>query len=911
MKATTKKSTYLPKQATTFMFILFLFVFIGKGWAQTQSQAYTSSGVFVPGEGITSVVVECWGGGGKGGSRTSSGAGGGAGGGAYSRSVIGVVPGTSYIVTVGAGSTTTLSGGDSWFGSLSTILAKGGNSVANNSSSGASGGSAQSGIGEIKFSGGNGANGHHGSGLDYGGGGGSSAGIGENGNGGNFQYGGIAPDGGGNGGDGKEGTNASSSRESGPGSDGSTPGGGGGGALRIGTGSPYSGGNGANGQVIISWNSSPEIVVQPVNSNISYGDVASFTVVAACGYNYHWEEYITSWVPLSDSGIYSDVLTPSLNISKAAVNMSGNKYRCLVTNANGTSVYTDGNAVLMVTPKELTVIANSYQYKYYGQVDPEFTFIANGFVNGEDESDLDGALSREAGEESGIFPINIGSLEGANYSIIFTSADFEIKPSYKLSLTVFLQSCYNVESGTMNTTLNSTLPAGQPFVGLPWNYSGSETLPNPLSTEVVDWVLVELRSDENTIFERKAGLLYNNGSVQVRFSGSSVDGNYVVVWHSNHMPVMSAEKIMLPIEGASYDLSASQNLFGIKPAIDLGGSVYGMIAGDVNHDGVLKYSGSGNDRGPILATIIQVNGSNNMNNTTPSGYWLEDVSMNSIVSYLGSSNDRSLILANLGYLTGTPYLNNTYFSVVPGVYNGGGKEGSNIGPIDIHFNESVQQVALEIETKDVIADAIIDNIQFTLAWNEGDTEIELVLSNFTSDFNLVPQGEVTEVDGVNYQTFASTTPTVLPAQWNPGDVMTVITFTKEYGLSIGSRLWIAENEVSSENNGEYYVSNLGTDFTGMVLTTMTGIEESNTSSLNLYPNPVTGGSLNIHLNTPVNGTLETEVWNMTGKLIMTREETMGFGIMTYSLDISNLDPGMYILQVRGGDVEYSDRFIVK
>jgi hypothetical protein len=187
----------------------------------------------------------------------------------------------------------------------------------------------------------------------------------------------------------------------------------------------------------------------------------------------------------------------------------------------------------------------------------------------------------------------------------------------------------------------------------------------------------------------------------------------------------------------------------------------------------------------------------------------------------------------------------------------------------------------------------------------------LVLSNFTSDFNLVPQGEVTEVDGVNYQTFASTTPTVLPAQWNPGDVMTVITFTKEYGLSIGSRLWIAENEVSSENNGEYYVSNLGTDFTGMVLSTMIGIEESNTSSLNLYPNPVTGGSLNIHLNTPVNGTLETEVWNMTGKLIMTREETMGFGIMTYSLDISNLDPGMYILQVRGGDVEYSDRFIVK
>ena len=83
-------------------------------------------------------------------------------------------------MNVGSGSTSSsTSGGDSWFGSQSTILAKGGGSVSDNSNTRGTGGSASLGIGTVKFDGGTGAAGVGGS---YGGGGGSSAGTSSAGN---------------------------------------------------------------------------------------------------------------------------------------------------------------------------------------------------------------------------------------------------------------------------------------------------------------------------------------------------------------------------------------------------------------------------------------------------------------------------------------------------------------------------------------------------------------------------------------------------------------------------------------------------------------------------------------------------------------------------------------------------------
>lgn len=211
-------------------------------YAQT-TQTFTSSGSFVVPPGVTELTVECWGGGGRGGSLSSNGnGGGGGGGGAYARSVLTVIPGNTYTVTVGAGSNGTGAGGDSWFSTSTTILAKGGGSCANNSSTGANGGSAAASIGDVRFSGGNGYT----SADSNGGGGGSSAGSAAAGNSASGTAGATAPAGGGNGGNGRTGSN-------GNGSTGSVPGGGGGGARRTGGTGTRTGGTGGGGQVNVTF----------------------------------------------------------------------------------------------------------------------------------------------------------------------------------------------------------------------------------------------------------------------------------------------------------------------------------------------------------------------------------------------------------------------------------------------------------------------------------------------------------------------------------------------------------------------------------------------------------------------------------------------------------------------------------
>ncbi|MDO8966623.1 glycine-rich domain-containing protein, partial [Algoriphagus sp.] len=214
------------------------------GVAQTQTVTTPlGSGSFTVPAGVTSITVEVWGAGGRGGSRTSNGSAGGGGGGAYSRSVLTVTPGQVINYYVGFGSLTALPGEDSWFSSNTTLMAKGGNSVDTNITTGGTGGSAAAGVGDVKFSGGNGAT----AGSNTGGGG-SSAGRAANGTNATTSTGATAPTDGGNGGSGD------TSGSQGPGLNGSAPGGGGGGARRSNaSGTEQVGGFGGNGQIRISY----------------------------------------------------------------------------------------------------------------------------------------------------------------------------------------------------------------------------------------------------------------------------------------------------------------------------------------------------------------------------------------------------------------------------------------------------------------------------------------------------------------------------------------------------------------------------------------------------------------------------------------------------------------------------------
>jgi hypothetical protein len=219
----------------------------------TVQQSFTSTTTFTVPAGVSSIIVECWGAGGAGGGNTTtSDGGGGGGGGAYSKSTLTVVPGTTYTVTVGTGGTGSTgngtAGGDTWFNTAATILAKGGEGgltpVAGAGGVGGTGGQAANSIGMVVYSGGNGGTGRNNN-TGRGGPGGSSAGYTSDGTSGPVVWSTVtaaaAPAGGGIGGNGgNSGAN---------GSPGSVPGGGGGGS---GDGN-RSGGTGANGKVVITW----------------------------------------------------------------------------------------------------------------------------------------------------------------------------------------------------------------------------------------------------------------------------------------------------------------------------------------------------------------------------------------------------------------------------------------------------------------------------------------------------------------------------------------------------------------------------------------------------------------------------------------------------------------------------------
>ncbi len=83
-----------------------------------------------------------------------------------------------------------------------------------------------------------------------------------------------------------------------------------------------------------------------------------------------------------------------------------------------------------ITQLGIQVTADPGQNKIYGQLDPTFTYTSDPAVNAllpnGDHIVFTGNLVREEGEIVGLYEIGLGSLDNSNYSITYTSDDFEI-----------------------------------------------------------------------------------------------------------------------------------------------------------------------------------------------------------------------------------------------------------------------------------------------------------------------------------------------------------------------------------------------------------------------------------------------------------------------------------------------------
>lgn len=196
---------------------------------------------------------------------------------------------------------------------------------------------------------------------------------------------------------------------------------------------------------------------------------------------------------------------------------------------------------------------------------------------------------------------------------------------------------------------NLTIPTNHPFDSSSFfNYNGTETYNASNTPDAVDWVLLEVRrvglsevldsADMGTVpgtspsvnVGRRAAILNKDGKIV------GVDGNdsllfqitqegkyYVVVYHRNHIPIMSANAADT---ARSISLTSNGNLFlasniagGTTNAIDLGSGNMAMFAGNANTSNFVI---NGDDRTKIWAA---------RNSSATNLYRLEDVNLDTDV----------------------------------------------------------------------------------------------------------------------------------------------------------------------------------------------------------------------------------------------------------------------------------------
>ena len=165
-------------------------------------------------------------------------------------------------------------------------------------------------------------------------------------------------------------------------------------------------------------------------------------------------------------------------------------------------------------------------------------------------------------------------------------------PVYDLEIKAFLEGPFN--GSLMNSDISSVLPLNQPYNVAPWNYNGSETVVSIPGSNIVDWIVVELRdalsapqASSATILNQQAAFLRNDGQV-VDLNGNPVlnfeeiitNNLYVVIHHRNHLSIMSSTSLTETTGTFSYDFSTSVNKAYLNGQNLLGGGYSGMMGGN-------------------------------------------------------------------------------------------------------------------------------------------------------------------------------------------------------------------------------------------------------------------------------------------------------------------------------------------
>lgn len=233
---------------------------------------------------------------------------------------------------------------------------------------------------------------------------------------------------------------------------------------------------------------------------------------------------------------------------------------------------------------------------------------------------------------------------------------------YELNIRAYLGGAFDDASAMMRDDLRigQLVPTNEPYSSLGFEHAGAggnESTTNSVLSitginAIVDWVFVELRSASNSssVIETRSALVQRDGDivdmdgVSPVFFNTGSSSAFVAVHHRNHLGAMTAAPITFNSGVTNVDLSnPTTQLYGQNPTDISAGNKRLLWPGNVNMDGLVKYTGTSNDRDPVLAGI---------GGLTPTaivdGYMTEDVNMDGSTSYTGTDNDRDVILQSIG-----------------------------------------------------------------------------------------------------------------------------------------------------------------------------------------------------------------------------------------------------------------------
>jgi hypothetical protein len=219
-----------------------------------------------------------------------------------------------------------------------------------------------------------------------------------------------------------------------------------------------------------------------------------------------------------------------------------------------------------------------------------------------------------------------------------------LAPIIKLEAHVYLEGPFYESGMKCYLKENGLLPVNQPYNTAPWNYAGSE-INTFASPNIVDWVLVELRdatsaatATTGTRIARQAALLKSDGSIVgadgssfLQFDVTVLHQLFVVIWHRNHIEIMSAGPVSKVGELHYYDFTTDvTKAYGAGVGYkDWGAGVAVMVGADGNADGIITAQDKTNTWTNYAAKRGYLPGDFNLdtqvNNLDKNSYWIPNL----------------------------------------------------------------------------------------------------------------------------------------------------------------------------------------------------------------------------------------------------------------------------------------------